>query len=151
MLVREHLVKLLAYGFGKAISCIRLSIFLLQAATAGEVPIGAVVVHNGEVVCSCWNTMESSQDPTKHAEMSAIQQAALRVGRFKLPECTLYVTLEPCPMCAGAILQARIGTLVYAAKNPLLGKLAGMQELAYVILRREAELLQAPTTCHVMT
>ena len=82
------------------------------------------MVHDGDIVCSCWNTMETSGDPTKHAEMTAIQQTALKIGRFKLPECTLYVTLEPCPMCAGAILQARVGTLVYAAKNNLLGRSA---------------------------
>ena len=87
------------------------------------------MVLDGDIVCRCWNTMETSGDPTKHAEMTAVQQAALKLGRFKLPECTLYVTLEPCPMCAGAILQARVGTLVYAASNHLLGRLAGILDL----------------------
>lgn len=80
------------------------------------------MVHKGTVICRCRNSSEGDGDPTRHAEMKAIQEAAKAIGRFKLPECTLYVTLEPCPMCAGAILQSRIEALVYGAKNLLLGE-----------------------------
>ena len=103
------------------------------------------MVHNGAIVCRGRNTMERSGDPTRHAEMNAIQEAARLLGRFKLPGCTLYVTLEPCPMCAGALLQARVGTLVYAAKNTLLGTLIEharfMQLIANVL--HASKLLQA--------
>lgn len=93
----------------------------MQAYKAEEVPVGAVMVYKGRIISTGRNTTEESGNPTLHAEMKVIQEAAKKVGRFKLPECALYVTLEPCPMCAGAILQARVGTLVYGAKNSLLG------------------------------
>ncbi len=86
-----------------------------------EVPVGAVIVHRDRVVASAHNQREQLRDPTAHAEMVAITQAAEALGSWRLDGCTLYVTLEPCPMCAGAILQARIATVVYGATDPKAG------------------------------
>lgn len=86
-----------------------------------EVPVGAVVVRGDRVIASAHNLRETLHDPTAHAEMIAITQAAESVGGWRLEGCTLYVTLEPCPMCAGAILQARIPTVVYGATDPKAG------------------------------
>lgn len=83
-----------------------------------EVPVGAVVVHEGRIIGSGWNQRESLRDPTAHAEMIAITQAAASLENWRLEACTLYVTLEPCPMCAGAIVQARIPRIVYGAVDP---------------------------------
>lgn len=83
-----------------------------------EVPVGAVVVHEGRVIGAGWNQREALKDPTAHAEMIAITQAAAALENWRLSGCTLYVTLEPCPMCAGAILQARIPRVVYGAVDP---------------------------------
>lgn len=93
-----------------------------QAALAeDEVPIGAVIVHQDRVIAAAHNQRERLRDPTAHAEMIAITQAAEALGSWRLEGCTLYVTLEPCPMCAGAILQARIPQLVYGAADPKAG------------------------------
>ena len=86
-----------------------------------EVPVGAVIVHDGQVVGEGYNQRETLQDPTAHAEMIAITQAASAIGSWRLLNCTLYVTLEPCPMCAGAIVQARIPTVVYGTLDPKAG------------------------------
>jgi tRNA(adenine34) deaminase len=86
-----------------------------------EVPVGAVIVHEGRVIARAHNQREQLHDPTAHAEMVAITQAAESRQSWRLDGCTLYVTLEPCPMCAGAILQARIPTLVYGAADPKAG------------------------------
>jgi tRNA(adenine34) deaminase len=86
-----------------------------------EVPVGAVIVHGDRVVARAHNQREQLRDPTAHAEMIAITQAAEALGSWRLDECTLYVTLEPCPMCAGAILQARIPSVVYGAADPKAG------------------------------
>ena len=97
---------------------------LRQAALAphiGEVPIGAVLVHNHEVIAVGYNYRETSQDPTAHAEMIVIRKAAERLQTWRLTETTLYVTLEPCPMCAGAIVQSRITRLVFGAWDPKAG------------------------------
>eukprot|EP00887_Chlorella_sp_A99_P000738 scaffold5.g738.t1 len=92
------------------------------AAAAGEVPVGALLVSaGGELLAAAGNAAERGADPTAHAEVLCIRTAAARAGGWRLPGATLYVTLEPCPMCAGAVLQARVGTLVYGARNPLLG------------------------------
>lgn len=91
------------------------------AAQHQEVPVGAVLVCGGKVITQAFNQTETSGNPTAHAEMLCIQQAALKLGGWRLLESTLYVTLEPCPMCAGALLQSRMGTLVYGARNTLLG------------------------------
>ncbi|WP_018211945.1 tRNA adenosine(34) deaminase TadA [Desulfitobacterium hafniense] len=87
------------------------------AFTQGEVPIGAVVVHEGEVIAKAHNEKELRQDPTAHAEVLAVQRATQALGVWRLSEATLYVTLEPCPMCAGSLVQARLKTLVFGAAD----------------------------------
>ncbi|HEX3870256.1 MAG TPA: tRNA adenosine(34) deaminase TadA [Pirellulales bacterium] len=100
----------------------RLAITEAQAALAeNEVPIGAVIVHAGQVIARGHNQREQLRDPTAHAEMIAITQAAHALGSWRLEDCALYVTLEPCPMCAGAIVQARVPTVVYGARDPKAG------------------------------
>ncbi|KEO85757.1 CMP deaminase [Erythrobacter sp. JL475] len=89
-----------------------------KAAAAGEVPVGAVVVKGGEVIAIAANATRNPPDPTGHAEMRAIRQAAAALGDDRLTDCDLYVTLEPCAMCAGAISHARIARLYYAASDP---------------------------------
>ena len=93
------------------------------ARDAGEVPIGAVVVLNGEVVGRGFNQPISSGDPTAHAEMVAIRDAARQIGNYRLTGATLYVTIEPCLMCVGACVHARIGTVVFGAPEPRTGAL----------------------------
>ena len=88
-----------------------------MALAHGDVPVGAVVVHNGEIIASRHNEREKLGDPTAHAEVLALRDAAARLGRWRLDDCTLYVTLEPCVMCAGALLNARIGRLVFGAAD----------------------------------
>ncbi|EMT50121.1 MULTISPECIES: tRNA adenosine(34) deaminase TadA [Brevibacillus] len=92
-----------------------------KAAALGEVPIGAVIVRDGEIVGRGFNLRETKKDPTLHAEMIAIREASARLGGWRLIGCTLYVTLEPCPMCAGAIVQSRIEQVVYGARDPKAG------------------------------
>lgn len=87
----------------------------------GEVPVGAVIVHGQRVIAAAHNQREQLRDPTAHAEMIAITQAAASLGDWRLEGCALYVTLEPCPMCAGAIVQARIPLVVYGADDPKAG------------------------------
>lgn len=88
------------------------------AGQAGEVPIGAVIVHNGEVIAGAGNATRSPPDPTGHAEIRVLREAAALLGQDRLTDCDLYVTLEPCAMCAGAISHARIARLYYAASDP---------------------------------
>ncbi len=88
-----------------------------QAMEQDEVPVGAVIVHGNRVIGSGWNQREALQDPTAHAEMIAITQAAATLESWRLEGCTLYVTLEPCPMCAGAIVQSRVARVVYGARD----------------------------------
>jgi len=88
------------------------------AALAGEVPVGAVVMRKGEVLAAAANAMRSGHDPTAHAEMVALREAARAIGSSRLDGCDLWVTLEPCAMCAGAIALARIGRLYFAAPDP---------------------------------
>ena len=88
------------------------------AAEAGEVPVGAVVTLNGEILAEARNAMRGQLDPTAHAEMTAIREAALRLGSPRLDGCELWVTLEPCAMCAAAISLARIGKVNFAAEDP---------------------------------
>lgn len=106
-----------------------------KAASAGEVPVGAVLVLRDEVIVCAHNSTASSGDPTAHAEMSCIQQAARALGSWRLCDATLYCTLEPCAMCAGAMLQSRVGTLVYGARNALSGDECSL--LAVVLLTWE--------------
>jgi tRNA(adenine34) deaminase len=89
-----------------------------RAAADGEVPVGAVVVRDGEVLGEGWNRPIAAHDPTAHAEILALRAAAARVGNYRLTGAALYVTLEPCPMCAGAIVHARIARVVYGAPDP---------------------------------
>lgn len=92
-----------------------------QAAALGEVPVGAVAVHEGRVIGAGFNRKESDQDPTAHAEIIALRQAASQLGNWRLIGVTLYSTLEPCPMCAGAMIQARLERLVYGAPDTRFG------------------------------
>lgn len=92
-----------------------------RAFDAEEVPVGAVVVHDERVVGEGHNQREALNDPTAHAEMIAMTQAAANVGTWRLTDCTLYVTLEPCPMCAGAIVQARLPRVIYGTADPKAG------------------------------
>jgi tRNA(adenine34) deaminase len=91
------------------------------AANAGEVPVGAIVVLNGEVIATGRNAVLSNHDPTAHAEIVALRAAALRLDNYRRPGCELYTTLEPCAMCAGAMIHARISRLVYGASDPKAG------------------------------
>ncbi|MDZ4654800.1 MAG: tRNA adenosine(34) deaminase TadA [Coriobacteriia bacterium] len=100
------------------------------AAEIGEVPIGAVVVCDGAVVSRAHNRREIDNDPTAHAELLAIREASQRLGRWRLSDCTVYVTLEPCPMCAGVMHQARIARLVYGATDPKAGAVGTLYDLS---------------------
>ena len=112
--------------------------FFMQAALAeadiaeslGEVPIGAVVVHDGQIIGRGHNLRESSQDPTTHAEVIAIRQAAQHLKSWRLIDCTLYVTLEPCVMCMGAIILARIPRLVFGCHDPKVGAAGSLYNFA---------------------
>ena len=105
---------------------------LQEAAAAealGEVPVGAVIVRGGELVAAGHNLTHTLQDPSAHAEMVAIRRASQALGEWRLLECTLYVTLEPCAMCSGAIVLARIPRLVYAARDPKAGMSGSLANL----------------------
>lgn len=99
------------------------------AQAVDEVPVGAVIAREGVLLAAAHNERERLHDPTAHAEMIAITQAAAAVGSWRLDECTLYVTLEPCPMCAGAIQQARLKRLVYGAEDPKAGAVCSLYRL----------------------
>ena len=100
----------------------RLALLSGEAASiAGDMPVGAIAVRNGEVIARTFNTKEATGDPTAHAEMLALRAASSALGRWRLPDVTLYSTLEPCMMCAGAIVLARIGRLVFATRDPRTG------------------------------
>lgn len=109
----------------------RLALDEAQAAAAiGEVPIGAVVVCEGEVVARGSNRRETLADPTAHAELMAVREAARVLGRWRLEGCTVFVTLEPCPMCAGALHAARVDRCVYGAVDPKAGALGTLYDIA---------------------
>jgi tRNA(adenine34) deaminase len=91
------------------------------AAAAGEVPVGAVVVHKGQVIATGRNSPIEGHDPTAHAEIMALRAAAKALGNYRLPDCELYVTLEPCAMCSGALLHARLKRVVFGASDPKTG------------------------------
>ena len=99
------------------------------AEALGEVPVGAVIVRGGEMVARGHNLTHTDQDPSAHAEMVAIRRAAQATGHWRLLDCTLYVTLEPCAMCSGAIVLARIPRLVYAAPDPKAGMCGSLENL----------------------
>lgn len=92
-----------------------------QAADLGEVPVGAVLVKDGQLLAEGWNQPISQDDPTAHAEIMAIRKAAKLLGNYRLPDTTLYITIEPCSMCAGAIVHSRIARVVFGAPEPRAG------------------------------
>lgn len=100
-----------------------------QAAEAGEVPIGAVIVRDGEIVGRGSNRNISLKDPSAHAEILAMREAGKTLGNHRLPGCSLYVTLEPCPMCAGAMIHARLSRVVFGADDPKTGAAGGVFDL----------------------
>jgi tRNA(adenine34) deaminase len=100
-----------------------------RASEAGEVPVGAVLVLDGEVVGEGFNAPISRADPTAHAEIHALREAAAKVGNYRLPGTTLYVTLEPCAMCVGAILHARVARVVFGAADPKTGAAGSVIDL----------------------
>jgi tRNA(adenine34) deaminase len=99
------------------------------AGAADEVPVGAVVVRDGEIVGRGFNQPIRSHDPTAHAEVMALRDAAARIGNYRLPGCELYVTLEPCAMCCGAIMHARIARVVFGARDPKTGAAGSVIDL----------------------
>ncbi len=100
-----------------------------EAATLGEVPVGAIVVRDGEIIGRGRNQPIGRHDPTAHAEVMALRDAATRLGNYRIPGCTLYVTLEPCAMCIGAIFHARIGRVVFGACDPKTGAAGSVIDL----------------------
>jgi tRNA(adenine34) deaminase len=100
-----------------------------QAEAAGEVPVGAVIVNEGELVAEGWNQPISAHDPTAHAEIVALRAAGDKLSNYRMPGIELYVTLEPCPMCVGAMLHARVARVIYAATDPRTGALGGAFDL----------------------
>lgn len=100
-----------------------------RGAELGEVPVGAVVVFGGQVVTAAHNLRETAHDPCGHAELLAVRRAAQVLGRWRLWGCTVYVTLEPCPMCAGAMVNARVDRLVFGATDPKAGAVHSLYEI----------------------
>jgi tRNA(adenine34) deaminase len=112
-------------------SWIQKALIVAERSLPQDVPVGAIVVDASHtVIGEGWNTREQASDPTGHAEMMALKNAAKHQGDWRLTDCTLYVTLEPCPMCASAILQARVSTVVYGATDPIQGALGSALNLA---------------------
>jgi tRNA(adenine34) deaminase len=113
-----------------------------EAGTAGEVPVGAVVVKDGEIIGRGYNRPISAHDPTAHAEVIALRDAAQRLGNYRLSGCDLFVTLEPCAMCAGAIIHARIARVFYGARDPKTGACGSVADLfANPLLNHHATVL----------
>ena len=100
-----------------------------KAGEIGEIPVGAVIVKNGEIIAEGYNLRESKKDALSHAETEAIHSACVALGDWRLDGCTLYVTLEPCPMCAGAIINSRISTVVFGAYDLRAGSLESVVDL----------------------
>ena len=100
-----------------------------QAEKQGEVPVGAVLVHKNKVIAATFNQKEDLKTATAHAEILAIEKASRKLKRWRLNDCTLYVTLEPCPMCAGALVAARLNRLVYACKDPKAGAVHSLYQI----------------------
>lgn len=100
-----------------------------EAGACGEVPVGAIVVYEGEIVGRGFNQPIGRHDPTAHAEIMALRDAAARLGNYRLPGCELYVTLEPCVMCTGAIMHARIARVVFGARDPKTGVAGSVLDL----------------------
>jgi tRNA(adenine34) deaminase len=100
-----------------------------RALEAGEVPVGAVVVHDGKIVGRGFNRNITDSDPTAHAEVVALREAGAAIGNHRLGDCDLFVTIEPCPMCAGALVHARIRRLVYGADDPKAGAVHSIMQV----------------------
>jgi tRNA(adenine34) deaminase len=127
-----------------------------RALEAGEVPVGAVVVCDGKIIARGWNRNITDSDPTAHAEIIALREAGAILGNHRLSQCDLFATIEPCPMCAGALVHARINRLVYGADDPKAGAVQSVMQLLNhpqlnhkvkvrrgVLAGRSAELLQS--------
>ena len=113
----------------------------VKASEADEVPVGAVVVRNGNVIARAWNQVELLNDATAHAEMLALTAAEVSAGDWRLTDCTLYTTKEPCPMCAGAIVHCRLQRVVYGAPDPKGGAAGGaMNLLQFPTLNHQCEI-----------
>ena len=112
-----------------------------RAAASGEVPVGAVVVRDGQVLAGGGNRPIGSSDPTAHAELVALRKAARKAGNYRLPECDLYVTVEPCAMCLGAIVQARIRRLVFGALDPKAGAVSSVMTFPFAKLNHRPEIV----------
>lgn len=106
-----------------------------------EVPVGALIVRNGEIIAKAYNTRETSKCATHHAEILAIEEACRTLGGWRLPGCTLYVTMEPCCMCAGAIINARIPRVVYGAPDLRFGAFGSLINLAEIPLNHKPEIV----------
>lgn len=113
-----------------------------EAEANGDVPVGAVVVFEGKIIGRGFNRREAEQDPTAHAEIVALQQAAEHLGSWRLEGCTLYVTLEPCPMCSGALVLSRIETVVFGCSDPKTGFLGSLMDLSsYTALNHQFDVV----------
>ena len=110
-----------------------------RAALLGEVPVGAVIVRNDEIIARSRNTKEGSKRATGHAEIDAIEETCRTLGMWRLSDCTLYVTLEPCPMCAGAIVNARVGRVVFGVSDPKAGAMGSVLNLNSYPLNHKPE------------
>ena len=106
-----------------------------------EVPVGALIVRRGEIIAEAYNTRENTRCATHHAEILAIERACRRLGGWRLPECTLYVTMEPCVMCAGAIVNARIDRVVYGAKDIRFGAFGSALDVNSASLNHKPEIV----------
>ncbi|MGZ5555706.1 MAG: tRNA adenosine(34) deaminase TadA [Candidatus Aminicenantales bacterium] len=113
----------------------------VKAAARGEVPVGAVIARDGRVVARGSNRPIGSADPTAHAEIVALRKAAKKSGNYRLADCDLYVTVEPCAMCLGAVVQARIRRLVFGAADPKSGAVSSVMEFPFARLNHRPEIL----------
>ena len=111
------------------------------AAAEGEIPVGAVLVHDGQEVCRAHNLRENQHDPTAHAEILCMRRGAEKLGTWRLRGCTLYVTLEPCPMCAGAVVNSRIVRVVYGAHDRRAGAFGSVLDLNAYPLNHKPEVV----------
>ena len=122
----------------------------VEAEEAGEVPVGCVIVAAGEIVAQARNSPIALLDPTAHAEMLALRQASIALANYRLSEATLYCTLEPCPMCAGALVAARIKTLVFAARDLRFGGVRSKFQIAdSPLLNHKVEIIEGVSLCNV--
>jgi tRNA(adenine34) deaminase len=112
-----------------------------KAMSGGEVPVGAVVVRAGRIVARGSNRPIATSDPTAHAEIVALRRAARKAGNYRLPDCDLYVTVEPCAMCLGAIVQARVRRLVFGAADPKAGALGSVMDVPFDKLNHRPEIV----------